>query len=317
MTLKDYEAKAGVLVLSADRVGGFVAPGVLINHITLTKIYGDGKVVFTDPAVGSTEIREGHLDAHQISRLFELLKAKGFYAFDESYFKHGPTDLPTNIITATRRGQPEKRVGCYGGAISAPPGFMDCYEALTYPHLQPTDVKVYERQPITEQELAAGAYYGFEYQKKLNTPKDWVWVDAGRSSQWRRPGVVVQPVTLDSGYMTPAVDGCRHLRVHYEGDPVAPGSTIQLDRNAMSPDAYGNIGVTTMMYFAPRAATFALLKSEGDKHLYSVTIAGYSGPSLRLVIFGELAHPSSGRLLVMSGGDAIESIHPLQTVPSS
>jgi len=315
MTGKAYETNPDTVVLSADLVGGFVTLETLINHVTLTKIYGDGRVVFVDPAKGSSEISEGHLDARQLSHLFELLQAKGFFKFSETYIKHGPTDLPSNVVTATRRGEHEKPVSCYGGALSAPSGFMDCYQALLYPHLQPSDVKTYVRQPITDQELAAGSYYGFEYQKKLNTPQDWVWLEAGRSSRWHRPAVSAHTVTLDSSFMIPPVDGCRHIRVHYVNTPTATGSTIQFDRNSMSPNEFGDVGITTLIYFAPRAATFTLLETKGDKRLFSITSPGYTGPKLRLVVMGDLAQPSGGRLLVMDAHDAIQNLYPLQPLP--
>jgi hypothetical protein len=317
MSNKDYDPTADVLVLSADCIGGLIAPGTLINHITLTKIYGDGKVVFVDPSVGPSEIREGHLEGRKISKLFALLRTKGFFNLEESYFKQGPTDLGSCVVTAAQRDEPEKHVGCYGGALSAPAGFMDCYQALLYPQLQPDDVKIYVRQPISDLDLTAGSYFGFEYQKKLNTPRDWVWIDAGRSSQWRRPEKVAEGVTLDSGYMIPPIDGCRHVRVHYAGDPTAAGATVQLDRNAMSPDAFGDIGITTLMYCAPRPATFALLQSEPNKRLYSVAVTGYSGSALRLVLMGDVVHPSRGRLLVMDAQNGIQNIHPLQPLPPS
>lgn len=306
-----YDADGHTVVLMADRVGGFVAPPVLLNHIPQTKIYGDGRVVFINPSVGSGEIHEGRLDRKAIEKLFALLKRKGFWSFSQSYMIHGPTDMPTSVITAKLHGQPEKRVGCYGGALSAPAGFMDCFEALSYPHLAPTDVRTYVRAPITQAELDAGWYWGFEYQKKLNTPQDWVWVDAGRSSKWQKAEPVQHAVSFDSGYMTPAVDGCRHIRISYTDSPAA-GGTIQFDRNAMSPDAYGNIGMTTLMYFFPKAATFTLVQEKDDQRLYSIAAEGYTGPTLRLVTFGSLDNPSGGRLLVLDAAGGIEEIHHLQ-----
>jgi len=317
MTHKGYETKPGVLVLSADLAGGFVPPEALINHVTLTKIYGDGKIVFIDPAKGSSEICEGHLDARKLAQVFELLQAKGFFGFLEHYFKHGPTDLPTNVVTAARTGEHEKRVACYGGALSAPPGFMECYQALLYPHIQPPDVQKYVRQPINAHDLEAGFYHGLEYQKKLNTPRDWVWVEAGRSSRWHKPEAPTQTVSLDSGFMIPSVDNCRHIAVHYSNDPALAGSTIQFDRNSMSPNKFGDIGVTTLIYFTPRPATFTLLETKNDRHLFSVMVPGYSGPTLRLVVIGDPAKPSGGRLLVMDVHDAIQNIYSLRVVPQS
>jgi hypothetical protein len=42
---------------------------------------------------------------------------------------------------------------------------------------------------ISTTELQKGWYWGFEDQKKLNTPSDWVFFDAGRSSCWHKVGV--------------------------------------------------------------------------------------------------------------------------------
>ena len=315
MTNKLYDAKPGALVLSADLIGGLVAPNVLINHITLTKIYGDGRVVFIDPSVGSLEIYEGHLDEKQIAALFALLKEKGFWSFSESYYRPEITDAPTNVVTAALYGEPAKKVSCYAGAISAPPGFMQCYQALTYPQLKPSDAKKYTRQPISDKDLQEGWYYGFEYQKKLNTPRDWVWSEAGKSSKWHRPEPV--GVTFDSGYMTQLVDGCRHIRFHYAGDPTAAGSTIQFDRNAMSPNVFGDIGVTTLVYYAPQPVTCTLLQQEADKRLFSISMTDYSGPKLRLVVQGNLAHPSGARLLVLDDHEVIQGVHPLQVAAGS
>jgi len=40
---------------------------------------------------------------------------------------------------------------------------------------------------INNAELTQGSYLGFPNQKKLNTPPDWVWLEAGRQSAWQRP----------------------------------------------------------------------------------------------------------------------------------
>jgi hypothetical protein len=71
--------------------------------------------------------------------------------------------------------------------------------------------------------------------------------------------------TLDSSYMIPAVGSCRHVRVHYNDDPAAEGSTIEFDRNGMSPNNFGDIGMSTRMAFLPEPATCTLLETNGDK----------------------------------------------------
>lgn len=184
-----FEQRKGLVVLSADIEGGYVPREVRLNHVTRTTIYGDGKVVFVDPSQGDREICEGHLSATEIAGLFNELDQRGFFALQHSYFKPGPTDMATWTITAQRCEQPPMQVASYGGSVSAPPEFMECFEWLTYPKLSPIGVHRYTRQPISEFDLHAGWYYGFEYQKKLNTPQDWVWQDAGKSSRWHRSGL--------------------------------------------------------------------------------------------------------------------------------
>ena len=43
---------------------------------------------------------------------------------------------------------------------------------------------------ISESELSRGWYWGTNNQKKPNTPVDWVYTEAGRSSCWHKPGVL-------------------------------------------------------------------------------------------------------------------------------
>lgn len=119
-------------------------------------------------------------------------------------------------------------------------------------------------------------------------------------------------VTLDTGYMIPDIENCRHIRIRYTGDPRSAGATVQFDRNSTSPNAFGDIGVSTRIYFAPRPAIFALLQVDTDKHLYSVTVSEYHGPALRLVLFGEVSKPVGGRLLVVNDQATIQNIYPLQ-----
>jgi hypothetical protein len=311
MTHKLYEPNAKLLVLSADSFNQTVSPEAQINHVFCTKIYGDGRMVFADPAKGDFEIFEGRLDVKQISHIFELLQARGFFGFADHYFEPvlGGT---TTLITATRRSKPTKSISCYGPQ-SAPLGFAECFEALLYPHIHPTSVTSYLRKPITRTDLHQGWYWGFEYQKKLDTPIDWVWIDAGKSSKWSKP--VSHTVILDSSYMIPPVGNCRHIRVQYSDNPASDGSTIQFDRNGMSPNQFGDIGISTKMYCMPQPATCTLLETEGDERLFSVAVPGYTGAHLRLVVFGDLAKPRGGRLLEVNDHNVIQNIHWLQAAP--
>ena len=40
---------------------------------------------------------------------------------------------------------------------------------------------------ITEEELEREFYYGDKDQKKPGTPDDWIFIEAGRSSMWKKP----------------------------------------------------------------------------------------------------------------------------------
>ncbi len=299
-----------LVVLSADSCNHTVAPKAQFNHICGTQIHGDGRVVYTDPDKGDAEIFEGHLDASEIERMFALLDAKGFFVLADRYAEHiaGGT---TTIITATRPGKPTKSVACYR-PHAAPPGFRECYAALRHPAFHPAGIKAYVRQPITAADLAQGWYWGMEYQKKLDTPNDWIWLEAGKSSKWIRP--MHHTVTLDSSYMMPPLANCRHVSVHYTNDPAASGSMIQFDRNTMSPNAFGEIGISTKMYFTPQPATYTLLDTTGDERLFGVSVPGYIGANLRLVVIGDLARPTGGRLLEVDDHGAIHGIHWMQPV---
>lgn len=140
-------------------------------------------------------------------------------------------------------------------------------------------------------------------------------IEAGRSSKWCKP--LVHAVTLDSSYMIPPVGSCRHIRVSYNDDPAAAGSTIQFDRNSMSPNELGDIGITTLMWCAPQPATYTLLETQDDKRLFSATVSGYSGANLQLVVIGDPAKPTGGRLLELDDHGAIQNIHWLQAAPQS
>ncbi len=157
----DYEPSFGTLVLSVDTRGGFVPASHAINHITHTRIYGDGKVVYTDPADGDRVIYAGTLSEAQICALFKLLAEKGFWAMRPNYIApNAPTDLPSAYIVARRRGQRPKTVSSYGGALSAPPGFMEIYRAARYPAILPDAIDRYIRVPISQWELNRGVYFG-------------------------------------------------------------------------------------------------------------------------------------------------------------
>lgn len=175
-----YDTTRDTLVLSADMNGGFVPYSYHVNHIVHTKIYGDGTVIFVDPAQGLGEIRAGTLTEPEIVALLKQASENGFWGWQQSYrAQMAPTDLPSARITVKLTGGREKAVSSYGGAFSAPTGYMEVYHALHFPALQPQGVATYLRGTITQAELNQGWYFGAEYEKKLDTPLNWVWNHQG------------------------------------------------------------------------------------------------------------------------------------------
>ena len=67
-----------------------------------------------------------------------------------------------------------------------------------YPNIHQIRVQSYVREPITRTDLGQGWYWGDEYQKKLDTPMDWVWIEAGKSSKWCKPRHTLSPSIPDT-----------------------------------------------------------------------------------------------------------------------
>lgn len=179
----DYDDTRGQLVIEIDRFGGLIPPQIAQNHIVKTRIYGDGKVVYVES--GSDPIYQGQLSELEIMGLLTYIRDQGYWQMSDTLYTTpmAPTDMPTSHVSVNLRGGTSKRVSVYWGP---PAGFTEIYTRLSAPQLQPTGVLTYQRQTITQAELSQGWYYGMEYQKKLDTPTGWTWVDAGRSSRWTR-----------------------------------------------------------------------------------------------------------------------------------
>jgi hypothetical protein len=186
----DYDDSFGVLVLSADMSGGFVPYSFVLNHIVHMKIYGDGKAVYTKQADGDRIIYTGFVSEEEICALFELLAEKRFWSMQDFYRSpNAPTDMPSARISAKLRTGTEKSVGSYGGQMSAPPGYMDMYDALHAPQVKPQNEVYYIRATISQYELNNQQYIAAEHEKKWDTPLDWDWIPGGaRGGQdvWRK-----------------------------------------------------------------------------------------------------------------------------------
>jgi len=314
-----YDTKPGAVVLSADITGGLVGPEAVVNKVVVTRIYGDGKVVFVDPRAEDREICEGKLSEAAITRLFEVLDMNGFWGLEPSYTSPGPAELPSSVIVASRYGQPARRVSCHGGALSAPPSFLACFEWLVYPALQPAGVVRYQRHPMSRMELKVGWYYGLEYQKKLGTPLDWIWVDAARSSRWQDPGeLLVQGSSewyLETGYLEPPLSGAHLVRIGRSRSLGPATVAVQFDTNEIVLDEFGDLVGATRKLCPKHDAKLALVASKDGEDLYDMKLASHDGPGLRLVLFPQPTLPyRAARLLTLNQHGAVERVIELHGV---
>lgn len=81
---------------------------------------------------------------------------------------------------------------CGGIAANLPenqcPGGFYCKLDGSYPDAGGVCTKLTEQIPaISDLDLSMGWYYGTKDQKKPNTPQNWIYTEAGRSSCWHKP----------------------------------------------------------------------------------------------------------------------------------
>ena len=72
-----YPAEADHLLIEADMAGGLVPPAYAENHITAFRLYGDGRVVWTDQEGPGMNVWQGHLPQEKIEK--HQIRRKGSY----------------------------------------------------------------------------------------------------------------------------------------------------------------------------------------------------------------------------------------------
>ena len=94
-----YPAEAGHLLIEADTAGGLVPPTYAENHVPAFRLYGNGRVVWTDLEGPGMNVWQGHIAQEKIQDLLAWMTDEGYFRMEEYYtVENPPTDLPTQCI---------------------------------------------------------------------------------------------------------------------------------------------------------------------------------------------------------------------------
>ena len=131
-----------------------------------------------------------------VSLVVVSLGSLGYWAY-KNYITSSSTASPQPSIVAgtpspTPIDTPDPTTGKFCGGITGkvcPEGYA-CKLDGNYPDAGGVCIKSNEEIPaITKEDLSLGWYWAIKNQKKPNTPANWIYTDAGRSSCWHKPNV--------------------------------------------------------------------------------------------------------------------------------
>jgi hypothetical protein len=123
-----YPTGAGDLIVEADSSGGFVPEAYVQSHIPLFRLYGDGRVVWSEWQDGRANVGEGRLSGAEIADLLDWIADKRFFAMEQHYtVENPPTDLPSDCVRV-KLAQVQKTVCQYAGG--APKAFGEIFGRL-------------------------------------------------------------------------------------------------------------------------------------------------------------------------------------------
>jgi len=95
-----YPTGVNDLIIQASSTGGLVPDAFLWSYIPEFRLYGDGRVVWSQWQDGRTHVWEGTLTANEVTDLLEWIASKGFFGMEHHYsVKNPPTDLPTDCVS--------------------------------------------------------------------------------------------------------------------------------------------------------------------------------------------------------------------------
>jgi hypothetical protein len=123
-----YDTGAGTVVVEADSAGGFVPEAFVQGHIPGFRLYGDGRVIWAEPAGRGEAVHDGHLAPQEMEELLAWIAERGFFEMDDSYtVENAPTDMASDCVRVKLAAQ-EKRVCEYFDG--APEAFGQIHDRL-------------------------------------------------------------------------------------------------------------------------------------------------------------------------------------------
>lgn len=123
-----YPAEADHLLAEADTAGGFVPTAYAENHIPAFRLYGDGRVVWTNDEGPQMNVWEGRLSQEKVQDLLAWMADEGYFRMDGFYtVEDPPTDLPTQCLRVYLADQDKSVCEYFDGA---PEAFHKIYDLL-------------------------------------------------------------------------------------------------------------------------------------------------------------------------------------------
>ena len=138
-----YPAEADHMLIEADTAGGFVPRAYAENHIPAFRLYGDGRVIWTDREGPRMNVWQGHVSPEKIQDLLAWMADEGYFRMEEFYtVENPPTDLPTQCVRVYLADETKSVCEYFDGA---PEAFDRIYDLL-HSGAGATDVAAYEPQ---------------------------------------------------------------------------------------------------------------------------------------------------------------------------
>jgi len=124
----NYDTGAGTVVVEADSAGGFVPEAFVRGHIPGFRLYGDGRVIWTEQAGLGEAVHEGHLAPQEVADLLAWIAERGFFEMDDFYtVENAPTDMPSDCVAVHLAAQDKRVCEYFDGA---PEAFGEIYDRL-------------------------------------------------------------------------------------------------------------------------------------------------------------------------------------------
>jgi hypothetical protein len=112
-----YSTNPDDVIVQATSTGGLVPEAYVQSYIPGFRLYGDGRVVWSNWSDGQTSVQQANMTAEEMSVLVAWIAGKGFFGMKNLYIpKNPPTDLPNDCVRVNPMN--EQKIVCeyYEGA---------------------------------------------------------------------------------------------------------------------------------------------------------------------------------------------------------